>query len=183
MRIDLRPAIGFTAGLFQGPAFLWGQLAPLVAATTGEAAWVRWSPLGLTLALVFGLLVLLDRLGARPMILTVCMATLVGGVLLAVGGAGAAHARTFAVIAVIGSFIQLAATRAGVLVTAHETRGVNADQQLSGSRGLAMVCDRHLPATLRRRRVRRPLWVHAARLAISRARRSSPHCWSRGPGD
>ena len=87
MRIDLRrPAVGFAAGLFQGPAFLWGQLAPLVAASTGEAAWVRWSPLGLTLALVFGLLVLLgDRVGARPLILTVCTATLIGSVLLAVG--------------------------------------------------------------------------------------------------
>jgi hypothetical protein len=132
-----RTLVGFAAGLFQGPAFLWGQFAPLVGASTGEAAWVRWSPLGLMLALVFGLLVLAgDRVGARPLILTVCTATLAGAVLLAVGGAGAEHARAFALVAVIGSFVQFAATRTGVLVSAHETRGLDADQQLSQSRGL-----------------------------------------------
>jgi hypothetical protein len=138
MRNNLRRAlVGFAAGLFQGPAFLWGQFAPLVGASTGETAWVRWSPLGLTLALVFGLVVLAgDRVGARPLILTVCAATLAGAVLLAVGGVGAGHAHVFAFVAVAGSFVQFAATRAGVLVSAHETRGLQADQQLTRSRGL-----------------------------------------------
>jgi hypothetical protein len=138
VRIDRRRAlVGFAAGLFQGPAFLWGQFAPLVGASTGEAAWVRWSPLGLALALVFGLVVLAgDRVGARPLILIVCTGTLAGAVLLAVGGAGAAHARAFGLVAVIGSFVQFAATRAGVLVSAHETCGLQADEQLSQSRGL-----------------------------------------------
>ena len=150
MRIDRRrAAIGFAAGLFQGPAFLWGQLAPLVATSTREAEWVRWSPLGLMLALVFGLVVLAgDRVGARRLILTVCTATLVGAVLLAVGGTGAAHARVFALVAVVGSFVQFAATRAGVLVTAHETRGLDADQQLARSRDLRrwFVIGIYLPA-------------------------------------
>lgn len=138
MGIDLRPAaVGFAAGLFQGPAFLWGQFAPLVAVSIGEAGWVRWSPLGLTLALAFGLPLLAgDRIGARLLIMIACTATLAGALLLTVGGAEAAHSRVFAVVAVVGSFVQFAATRAGVLVSAHETRGLTPDQQLARSRGL-----------------------------------------------
>ncbi len=136
MRTDLRrKAVGFAAGLFQGPAFLWGQFSALVGASTGEGEWVRWSPLGLTLALVFGLAVLFgDRLGARPLILSVCAGTLGGALLLTIGGVGATHAHAFAIVAVVGSFLQFAATRAGVLVTAHETRGMDVDQQLAQSR-------------------------------------------------
>jgi hypothetical protein len=138
MRTDIRrKAVGSAAGLFQGPAFLWGQFSPLVGASIDETAWVRWSALGLTLALVFGLAMLLgDRVGARRLILTVCAGTLAGALLLTIGGAGARHAHAFAIVAVIGSFLQFAATRAGVLVTAHETRGMDADQQLTRSRTL-----------------------------------------------
>lgn len=138
MEIELRrAAVGFAAGLLQGPAFLWGQLAPLVAASIGESGWVKWSPLGLTLALVFGLTTLSgDRVGARPLIVIVCTATLGGALLLTVGGAEVAHSHVFAVMAVVGSFVQFAATRVGVLVSAHETRGLTPDQQLVRSRGL-----------------------------------------------
>jgi hypothetical protein len=144
-----RAAIGFAAGLFQGPAFLWGQLGPTVAGSTGEAEWVRWSPLGLVLSLLFGLVVLAgDRIGARPLILSVCGATLAGAALLAIGGAGIRHAHWFALVAVAGSFVQFAATRAGVLVSAHETQGLHADQQLAHSRGLRrwFVIGIYLPA-------------------------------------
>jgi hypothetical protein len=138
MRADVRrKAVGSAAGLFQGPAFLWGQFSPLVGASIDETGWVRWSALGLTLALVFGLAVLpADRFGARRLILTVCAGTLAGALLLTIGGAGATHAHAFAIVAVIGSFLQFAATRAGVLVSAHETRGMDADQQLARSRSL-----------------------------------------------
>ncbi len=77
-----------------------------------------------------------DRIGERPLILGVCAAGLGGVVLMAVGGAAASSIPAFALVAVAGSFLQFAPTRAGVLVSAHETRGLGPDEQLSGSRRL-----------------------------------------------
>lgn len=132
-----RRAVGLAAGLFQGPSFFWAQFAVLIGAATHETGVVSWSTLGLTVALAFGLLtVVADHFGTRRLIIVMCGVTLGGVALIAVGGANIHVLPAFVLIAVAGTFMQFGATRAGVLVSAHETAGMDDRTQLSESRSL-----------------------------------------------